>query len=110
MNLIGLLWFLMTGKSSASDYMTFDKQLLLKSGAFLIYLLLAYLSLRNIRFFTWLMVVILLFSGMGTAALGFLRVGWDQYFLKPYFSILGTYYIFGAAALIFYAAKRKERF
>ena len=110
MNFIGVIWLLYTGKSPALEYMSLKKLLLLKTAALIIYLLFVYLSLRNIKFITWLMVCILLFSGLGTASLGIFRVEWTQYFLKPYFTVFGIYFIFGAVTLIYYGVKRKEKF
>jgi hypothetical protein len=110
MHLISIAWLLISNNANALEYMSFNKALLLRAAALIIYFIIAFLSFKGFKFATWLMVAILLFTGIGNAALGLFRIGWDQYILKPYFAVLGLYFIFGASALVFYAAKRKERF
>ena len=108
--LISIAWLLFSDTSSALLYMSFNQALLIRVGAFLIYLMFSYLSVRNIKFATWIMVLVLLYTGLGNTALGLFRVGWDQFILKPYFIIFGIYFIFGAVTLIYYATKRRKRF
>ena len=110
MHLISIAWLLISSNSNALEYMSFNRALLLRAAALIIYFIIAFLSFKGFKFATWLMVVILLFTGIGNTALGLFRIGWDQYILKPYYAVLGLYFLFGASALVFYAAKRKERF
>lgn len=97
----GLIWLVVSGKTSSHNYMSFDNFLLLKIATLLFYLLLVYLSLKNIKVVTWILAAILLYSGVGSSFIGIFRIEWYQYFLKAYFFIFGIYFIFGSVALIY---------
>ena len=109
-HLLGVIWLLITGGTSENQKLSYEKLLMLKSASFLIYSLLVYLTLKNIRLVTWLMAAALLLTGAGATFLGIFRIDWGQYFVKPFFIIFGIYFIFGSIALIRKPEIKEARF
>lgn len=105
----GLIWLIVTGKSDALEYMSYKKLIVAKFLSFSIYLLLSYLSLRNIKIATLIMAVLILLSGAGSTLMGVFRVSWNQFILKPYFVIFGLYFTFGAVSLIYKSAIKSKQ-
>ena len=109
-HLLGVIWLLVTGGNPGNENIPYEKMLLLKSGSFLTYLLLVYLTLKNIKLVTWLMAAVLLLTGVGSTILGIFRIGWEHYVVKPYFVIMGLYFIFGSIALLRKPVIKEGRF
>lgn len=108
-NLVGIFSSFLTGRASVIEYMSHVQLLVLKLVAFTIYLLLAYLSIRDFKVATWVIATLILLSGVGSALIGMFKIGWHQYLLKPYFVILGFYYIFGGVSLIYTSATNVKK-
>ena len=109
-HLLGVIWLLVTGGYPDNENIPYEKLLLLKSVSFLTYLLLVYLTLKNIKLVTWLMAAVLLLTGVGSTILGIFRIDWEQYVVKPYFVIMGLYFIFGSIALLRKPVIKEGRF
>ena len=105
-----MIWLLVTGRNPDNENIPYEKLLLLKSVSFLTYLLLVYLTLKNIKLVTWLMAAVLLLTGVGSTILGIFRIDWEQYVVKPYFVIMGLYFIFGSIALLRKPVIKEGRF
>ena len=98
-NLMGILWSIVTGETGGSNTMPQKQFLIIKSVSFLIYSLLAFFVLKNIKVAVWLMAAVLIITGAGTTLLGLVSVGFNQYFVKTYFIIAGLYFLIGGIYL-----------
>ena len=65
-HLLGVIWLLVTGENTENQNIPYEKLLLLKSFSFLTYVLLVFLTLKNIKLVTWLMAAALLLTGIGS--------------------------------------------
>jgi hypothetical protein len=99
-HLSGMIRLLLTGRESDHQNIPFEKLLLLKSGAFFIYALLAYFTLKDIKLVAWLMAAIIFLTGVVFTFAGVFRIEWHQYIVKAYFITSGIYFVFGSFLLI----------
>jgi hypothetical protein len=98
-NFITLLAFVLHGESTRRRFLSYHEQVAFRSAAFVIYSLIAFLAYRGSRFFTLVMCLFLVVTGVLGLALGVLGVNWHQYFLKLYFIALGVYFVYGSVVL-----------
>jgi len=99
-HLINLIWLFITREASDYQGIPFLQMMTLRTVAIVIYAMLSYWALKNIKFVTWIMAVVILFTGVSLVLLGILKVEWHQYMVKSYFMIIGIYFVFGSISLI----------
>jgi hypothetical protein len=98
-NFIGLLAFVLDGKSTRHPFLPYHEQVAFRGAVFVMYSMIAFLSYRGSRFFTLVMCFFVGVTGILGLSLGVLGVTWYQYFLKLYFIALGVYFIYGSVVL-----------
>ena len=101
-NLIGLIGFFLFGKTEENQALPYNQMLGIKILSFITYTVIVYFTYKGVKIVRLLMAAIILITGINGIFLGIFRTDWHQYFLKPYFTILGFYFIFGGITLFRY--------
>lgn len=74
---------------------------LVSLSALVIYCLFAFGTFKGVKVVTWIMAFCLLFSGIGGLVIGSLFIPLNQYILKFFFVIAGSYFVYGGLFLLF---------
>ena len=98
-SLIGIIGFIFYKDLAYTVSLPYNLLFALKILSFTAYAVIAYFTFKGIKIFRWLMAVIVLLTGIHGSILGILGIEWRQYFIKPYFIVLGLYFIFGGIVL-----------
>ena len=106
-NLIGLIGFFLFGKLLGNQTLPYNQTLGIKILSFITYVVIVYFTYKGVKIVRLLMAAIVLLTGINGIFLGIFRIDWQQYLLKPYFTILGLYFIYGGIALFRY---KKDEF
>jgi len=99
MSLLGIVSSCLFKEIADNQPLPYNQLLVLKILAFITYAVMACFTYKGIKIASLLMGAIILLTGIHVAFLGICRIGWHQYFLKPYFTVFGLYLIFGGIVL-----------
>ena len=105
-NLIGIISICLFKELADNHPLPYNQLLGLKILSFITYAVIAYFAYKGVKIVRWLMATIVLLTGMHASLLGIFGIGWHQYFLKPYFTIFGLYFIFGG--IVLFRLKKNE--
>ena len=98
-SLIGIINLCIFNESANNHPLPYNQLLGLKILSFITYAVTAYFTKKGVKLVKWLMAAFILLSGIHAAVLGIIGIGWHQYFLKTYSTVLGLYFIFGGIVL-----------
>ncbi len=70
------------------------------SSVLILYGILAALIYRGNKIANWIMIVLILLSGVGSTFIGIALVPFDQIVVKSFITLIGVYFIYGGFRLI----------
>ena len=97
--LLGIAWQFRLGLPEINISPSYENILFLKLAAFAVYIILAFLTLKNVKIAVWFMASVLVLSGLGISIFGIFAVGFNQYILKTLSIAIGIYFLAGGAFL-----------
>ncbi len=104
---IGLFEILFYRDHTVGYALPYEKLLFFRSISTLVYSILVFLALKNIKLFNWIMTVVLFFSGLHSLMVGVFRFGANELFIKSIYIGFGLYFIFGTIILTMTTWTRK---
>ena len=97
--LLGIAWQFRLGLPEINISPSFENILFLKLAAFAVYIILAFLTLKNVKIAVWFMASVLVLSGLGISIFGIFAVGFNQFILKTFSTVFGVYFVAGGVYL-----------
>ena len=90
--LLNIIWLFIFYEVPENFPLSYNQALMLSILNSLVYALFAYLALKKIKIFEWLMVLLLFLTGVHSTLLGIFRVELHQFIVKPFFIEISLFY------------------